>query len=145
MVTVISANTPAELDDFRTLIREFSSWAIATFHPDAVEVPQVFAKLEDELANLPGKYAAPDGALFLASIKGKTVGCLAGFRHDQHSIEVTRLWVRPESRGRRVGDALVQHFLNIARNAGYERHPGRPARRLRLWWRPALLHGGCIP
>ena len=121
MVTVILARTPAQLDDFRTLVREFINWARATFHPNEVKLPPVFAKLEDELANLPGKYSEPDGAIFLAILDEKTVGCLASFRRDESSMEVTRLWVRPESRGHNVGEILVQHLLKNARTIGYER------------------------
>ena len=60
-----------------------------------IEPPSVFAKLDEELANLPRKYAEADGAPFLASVDGQGAGCIGG--HDHHSIEATRLLVRPSA------------------------------------------------
>jgi putative acetyltransferase len=120
-VEITSASEPEDLDDIRELIREFSAWTLATFHAGDPVVPPAFTRLEDELATLPGKYAPPDGALFLASLAGRRAGCVVSFRHDPRSVEVSRLWVRPEARGRGVGALLVQRALETAKAAGYER------------------------
>lgn len=118
---IISAAAPTELDAIRGLIREFGAWTLATFHANDPEVPPAFAGLEDELATLPGKYAPPDGALFLACIDDRHAGCVVAFRHDLRSVEISRLWVRPEARGRGVGALLVQRALQSAKAAGYRR------------------------
>jgi len=78
MVTVFSARTPAALQAIRTLVREFADWAMGTSVPDAIEPRPVFAKLDEELANLPRKYTEPDGALFLASVDARITGCIGG-------------------------------------------------------------------
>ena len=121
MLTITSARTPADFDAFRELVLEFIDWALASFHPNPDDAPAAISKVKEELATLPGKYAEPDGVLFLAMVNNKPVGCLAGFRHDHQSIEVTRLWVRPEGRGLGVGRELVRHFLKQAKTNGYER------------------------
>lgn len=121
MVEIVSARTPEQLEGIRTLIREFADWALETFHKGKEGVPTVFATLDDELTSLPGKYAEPDGALYLASVEGEIAGCLGGFRRDERSIEVTRLWVRPASRGHSVGEHLVRHFIVNARKTNYDR------------------------
>lgn len=121
MVVVVPARSPSEFDAFRSLVRDFANWAMSTFNPGATELPPVLARMEQELADLPGKYAEPDGALFLASVDGTLAGCIAGFRYDQTSIEVTRLWVRPASRGHKVGEALVAQLLDTAQAVGYRR------------------------
>lgn len=121
MVLVAPARTPQDFDAFATLVREFAGWAMGTFNPGVTKLPPVLARMEQELAGLPGKYAEPDGALFLASVNGAVAGCVAGFRYDPHSLEVTRLWVRPGCRGHGVGDALVTRLLETGRAAGYRR------------------------
>jgi len=121
MVVIIPARAPEDFDAFRSLVRDFANWAMSTFNPGATELPPVLARMEQELADLPGKYADPDGAIFVASVDGTVAGCIAGFRYDPTSIEVTRLWVRPACRGHRVGEALVAQLLNTAQAAGYRR------------------------
>ncbi|WP_127560546.1 GNAT family N-acetyltransferase [Nioella ostreopsis] len=120
MVTIIAAETPKHLQDFGVLAREFASWAMASFHKDTSAPPAVFAKLEQELSNLPGKYAAPEGALFIAYENGEAVGCVAGFKSESGAFEVTRLWVRSECRGMGVGDKLVDALLKSASQSGYK-------------------------
>ncbi len=121
MIDVVPASSTAQLDEIRTLIREFSDWVLKTFHANDADVPPAFRKLDEELGNLPGKYAGPDGTMLLAKSGDRPVGCLLGFRHDARSMEVSRLWVRPEGRGHGIGAALVKRAKDHARTAGYER------------------------
>lgn len=121
MVTIIGAETHAHMQDFRVLVREFASWAMSTFHKDETTLPAVFAGLERELSDLPGKYAAPDGALLIAYNGAEPAGCVAGFRSRDGAFEVTRLWVRAECRGMGVGDRLVDALLTRASRSGYRR------------------------
>ena len=85
-----------------------------------------FQHFEDELAGLPGKYAAPDGALFLASINlaqggAEPAGCVALRKMEQDVCEMKRLFVRPEYRGYGVGKALAERVVIAARDLGYRR------------------------
>lgn len=77
---------------------------------------QGFAK---ELASLPGPYASPHGALFIASVGGAAAGCVALKRIDDVSGEVKRLYVRPAFRGHRLGERLLEASIEAARIAGY--------------------------
>jgi ribosomal protein S18 acetylase RimI-like enzyme len=120
MISVIAAKTPEHLEDFRVMVREFASWAMSSFHKDQTALPPVFAKMEQELSNLPGKYAVPEGALFVAYHEGKPAGCVAGFKSEGGAFEVTRLWVRAEFRGMGVGDNLVNALLSSASQSGYK-------------------------
>lgn len=119
MINVIAAETPEHMEDFRVMVREFAAWAMASFHKDQTALPPVFEKMEQELANLPGKYAVPDGALFVAYHDREAIGCVAGFRSEGGAFEVTRLWVRAEFRGKGVGDKLVNALLSSASDSGY--------------------------
>jgi len=121
MVKIISATTDEDFDVFRAMVREFSDWAFKTFHPEETTPPPAFADVEKELAHLPGKYADPDGAILLALVDDQVVGCIAGFRHDANTTEVSRLWVRSQGRGHGVGTALVERFVHLSQSNGYKR------------------------
>lgn len=121
MVTIIAAETESHMQEIRTLVREFVAWGISAFHQDQDVPPAVVAKLEQELSALPGKYAAPGGGLFIAYIDGEAAGCVAGFKSERGSFEVSRLWVRSAYRGDGVGDMLVAALLSEASRLGYQR------------------------
>jgi len=75
---------------------------------------------EAEFADLPGKYAPPEGRLFLAERGGEIVGCVAFRKVDDRICEMKRLYVRPGARGEGVGRRLAECLLAEAREAGYE-------------------------
>ena len=78
-----------------------------------------FQGFDQELAELPGKYAPPSGRLFLAECDGKIAGCIALKKLGEVECEMKRLYVRPEFRGRHVGTALVDRLLAEARSMRY--------------------------
>jgi ribosomal protein S18 acetylase RimI-like enzyme len=121
MVTIVAAKTDKHMQDFRLLAREFVAWAMSTFHPDQTASPAVIANLDQELSALPGKYLAPEGGLYIAYCEGEAAGCVAGFKSEGGAFEVTRFWVRPDDRGKGVGDKLVDALLKSASRAGYKR------------------------
>lgn len=90
----------------------------------SIGVDLCFQGFADELANLPGAYAPPRGALLLASQDGEAIGCV-GLRplddEDGRAIgEVKRLYVVPHARGARAGRALMDALLERARTLRYE-------------------------
>lgn len=78
-----------------------------------------FQGFEEELASLPGRYASPDGAIFLASDNGKTIGCVGIRPLKEHEAELKRLYVRPENRGQGVGKRLFDAGMARAKEIGY--------------------------
>lgn len=82
-----------------------------------------FQNIEAELANLPGDYAAPRGALLLAEQNGMVAGCgalrpleLASYAN---AAEMKRLYVRPAFRSQGLGRQLTERLLEVAHQAGY--------------------------
>ena len=82
-----------------------------------------FQGFDDELADLPGEYAPPDGALILARRGGDrvivgSVG-MRGFDRAAGIAEMKRLFILPEGRGQGLGRRLAVAAIEAARHAGY--------------------------
>jgi len=78
-----------------------------------------FQDFEQELSSLPGKYAPPQGRLYLAFIDAEPAGCIAlrPFRRDQ--CEMKRLYIRPKFRGQNLARVLANKIIAEARQIGY--------------------------
>lgn len=100
----------ADLDDVRTLFREYETW---------LETDLCFQGFEAELASLPGRYAPPSGRLWLADVDGALAGCIALRDLGEGVCEMKRLFVRDFARGRGAGLALVRRVIDDARAIGY--------------------------
>jgi len=114
LAELISPTQPEEIEAVRRLFRDYA---------DALDVDLCFQGFEQELATLPGDYAAPRGALFLAQVDGAHAGCCALRPLDAadypNAAEMKRLYVRQGFRGTGLGRELAQAALDAAREAGY--------------------------
>jgi ribosomal protein S18 acetylase RimI-like enzyme len=80
-----------------------------------------FQGFGEELAGLPGDYAAPAGRILLAYDGDHVAGCVALRPLGGDVCEMKRLYVRPAARGRGVGHTLVTRIIEVARQLGYAR------------------------
>jgi ribosomal protein S18 acetylase RimI-like enzyme len=110
VATILLARFPADAHDVISIFREYVA---------SPTVSLAFQEYETEFANLPGKYAEPDGCILLAHLAGAVVGCAALRRVDGTTCELKRVYVRPKSRGSQIGRHLVEHMIHHARAMGY--------------------------
>ena len=78
-----------------------------------------FQNFDEELARLPGDYAAPEGRLLLAEYESQLAGCIALHRLEPQICEMKRLYVRPQFRGKGLGRLLAERVITDARSIGY--------------------------
>ncbi len=80
-----------------------------------------FQYFDEELASLPGKYALPDGRLYLVYVEEGVAGCVAYRRLSATDCEMKRLFILPNYRKIGLGEKLVNHVICDAKNQGYSR------------------------
>jgi ribosomal protein S18 acetylase RimI-like enzyme len=109
--------TPASAEDWRETRDIFTEYA------RSLAVDLCFQGFDQELAQLPGEYAPPRGALLLAKVEGVVAGCCALRPLDAadypNASEMKRLYVRKAFRGFGLGRQLAEAILDQARLAGY--------------------------
>lgn len=115
----ISAFDPAtDLTLSQALLREYAG---------SLGFSLAYQNFEAELAQLPGPYAPPGGALLLARADELPVGMVALRPLAPDICEMKRLYVRPAYRklqtaeGLSLGRALASALLTEARTRGYRR------------------------
>ena len=109
---ITPAQTAAQLPIIRELFLEYR---------DSLKVDLCFQDFDEELAELPGRYAPPKGRLLLAMGGTQAAGCVALREIGPAICEMKRLFVRPSFRQRGVGRLLAQAVISAAHEVRYER------------------------
>ena len=80
-----------------------------------------FQGFDEEVENLPGKYALPNGCILLAWDELDCVGCV-GLRPLSDTIsEMKRLYVKPAYRGTGLGRLLAEKIFKFAIESNYSK------------------------
>ena len=117
-VEIAAPRTPTDHEAIKALMREYAG---------SLGFSLAYQDFETELADFPGKYAPPEGALLLATVDGDAAGTVALRKLDDGICEMKRLYVKPTYRGRRtaddhsIGRALAEDIVAIGRERGYQR------------------------
>lgn len=109
-VEVRQAQTEGEIEAARKIFRDYEAW---------LGLDLCFQGFEEELKNLPGKYAPPSGRLYLAYADEKLAGCIAMRKLEDGVCEMKRLFVLDEFRGQRIGVQLIERVIEEARKENY--------------------------
>ena len=107
---IVAVESPQHLQAVRDLFFEYGK--SLAFHI-------CFDDFQKEIDALPGIYAPPRGALFLALSGAEAVGCTALKPVADESCEMKRLYVRPAFRGQKFGRSLIETAIATARKMGY--------------------------
>jgi putative acetyltransferase len=106
--------SPVQTDnDIKTVKQLFVEYA------DSLGFDLCFQNFQEELANLPGDYAPPNGCLLLAKYNSNTAGCIALRKLSDSVCEMKRLYIKPKFRGLKIGRKLVETVIAEARRIGY--------------------------
>ena len=111
---LIVPDTPALFEATRVIFREYAA---------SLAVDLSFQDFEQELRDLPGEYAGPNGCLLLALVDGAVAGCGA-YRpitdvDYPNACEMKRLYVGRAFRRFGLGRQVAQALIDEARQAGY--------------------------
>jgi ribosomal protein S18 acetylase RimI-like enzyme len=112
MIEIVQAESAEQIDAARALFREYEAW---------FGMSLCFQNFDEEVAGLPGKYAAPEGRLYLAYASEKLAGCVALRKLEAGVCEMKRLFVRDGFRGQKIGIKLMEKLFDEARRIGYEK------------------------
>ena len=113
-IQFVTPDTQAQISATRLIFSEYA---------EQLGVDLCFQNFDDELADLPGEYTSPQGALLLALVDGDVAGCCAlrplNSVDYPNAAEMKRLYVRRPYRGSGLGRQLAEATLDAARVAGY--------------------------
>jgi putative acetyltransferase len=112
MIDIAPPRDAADLDSVRALFTEYAG---------SLGFSLGYQGFDAELAGLPGKYAAPEGALLLAKVDGIAAGVVALRKIETGTAEMKRLYVKPAHHGRSIGRKLAEAIVETARSLGYRR------------------------
>src|SRR3989304_5186894 len=99
----------ADLEEVRRLFGEYAQW---------VAIDLSFQGFADEVAELPGEYAAPHGTLLLCTGDKAGAGCVAVRPRAAGVCEMKRLYVRTAFQGRGCGLVLPGGGLEGGKGGG---------------------------
>jgi GNAT superfamily N-acetyltransferase len=111
-VTYRLANTNEDFETGRKLFEEYAN---------SLNLDLSFQNFSKELDAISEQYHEPSGGLLLVFNADFPVGC-AGIRQlDNATAELKRMYIKGEYRGLKIGVALLQRSIDLAKTLGYKK------------------------
>lgn len=104
-------------EEISILFSEYTNMLIA--HDESFKKYLDIQNYDEEISHLESKYGMPNGRLYLIYYAEALAGCIGLRKIDNQSCEMKRLYVRPEFRGKRLGNILVEKIIADAKEIGY--------------------------
>jgi len=122
--TLRRVNWSEDLETVRRLFQDYRQWiadhAESALPSDSTPLPGL-ARIDMEIAGLPGVYGPPRGDIVLAFKHEALVACGALRELEPRIGEIKRVYVRADHRGSGFGPRLTRALLDRARELGFER------------------------
>jgi len=117
MLKVFQAETDEHKDHVRALFWEYLQWANSMVNREFGVNFNIQTMIEEDMQTL-GKFLPPHGRLLLAEYDDQIAGIACLKMIGVNGSEIKRMYVRPASRGKGIGHALVEGLLAEARKLG---------------------------
>jgi len=106
-------------------ITSFKPKYAQTFYDLNIEWLETFFYVEDfdrEVLSKPNKYILdPGGHIFFAVENGEAIGTVALLKRGANAFELTKMAVRGDQRGKKIGQQLMQHCIDFAKENDLEK------------------------
>ncbi|QJP16938.1 GNAT family N-acetyltransferase [Starkeya sp. ORNL1] len=121
MLLVRHAKTPDDFVTVHSLLAEMGAWdaetvALLGLSSDDV-IPTYYAEDPEALRVC---FTSGEAALLLCTDDGVAIGC-GGFVGDGRVAEITKIYVRPEARGRGAGRTIMSAMMREIEGKGFHR------------------------
>jgi len=112
MVYYSFAQTDKDYERARELFNEYAL---------SIDNAHDFKNFDAELINIQYIYGLPGGGILLAEEEGQTLGCSCIRKLEGEIAELKRFYVKPASRGRKIGSELLKASIQLATDLGYKK------------------------
>ena len=109
-MNIVHVETGADIEEVRVLFQEYAA---------SLGFELSFQNFDQEIRELPGKYAPPKGCLLLARENAEAIGCVALRPLNRETCEMKRLYVRSTHREKSIGRLLAETVITEAIKYGY--------------------------
>lgn len=106
------ARTDKDFDAAKKLLSQYA---------DSLYIDLCFQDFDHELDTLNIQYRKPEGTLIIAYLKHQAIGCVGLRKHKGSAAEMKRMYVKPQYRGRHIGEKLLELLLSLSGKLGYKK------------------------
>ncbi|UWR21207.1 GNAT family N-acetyltransferase [Sulfitobacter sp. S190] len=122
-LSIRRATNETDIEQVRDLCRQWLDWHWSHYPSDwpTEGNPMDPARFQEILKDLPTLHARPHGAIFLASLNDKPVGCVMYNAQSDGLAEFNRMFVSEGGRGHGVGRLLLNRMFDQMIEDGYQK------------------------